>query len=487
MSEAGRFEVRHHDGPARLGRLSLPGWEDPIETPMLLPVINPNHGTLPAAAIEAEFDPQAFITNAYVLSQSDELRERALAEGVHGLLDVDVPVMTDSGSFQLAEYGDIEVSNEDIVTFQREIDSDIVTPIDIPTHPDASREQAAGDLEVTHERIEAARRLVGDDRLLTGPVQGGTSPQLRRQAGRAVHGSGVDIAPIGAVVPLLEAYRFTDIVDLVVAAKEGLGSGLPVHLFGAGHPMMFSLAVALGCDIFDSAAYALYAREGRYLTPSGTAALDDLATFPCACPVCSAHDPDALRAESAPARERLLARHNLYVSFAELRRIKQAIRDGALFEHLESRVRGHPTLVGAYRRLLDYDGYLERHDPAVKDTFMHVSTESARRPEVDRHHRRLRAMEPTGRLRLVTPAGSEGETGTDWPLRAPFGPIPPELEETYPLTAETPDRRSVQAYQQAAAGVRALAVGASVSITVSAPEWPSQAYAMLPQQIEIDS
>ncbi len=60
----------------------------------------------------------------------------------------------------------------------------------------------------------------------------------------------------------MEAYRFSDLVEVVMAAKKGLGPGAPVHLFGAGHPMVFALAAAMGCDLFDSAAYALFAREG---------------------------------------------------------------------------------------------------------------------------------------------------------------------------------------------------------------------------------
>ena len=47
----------------------------------------------------------------------------------------------------------------------------------------------------------------------------------------------------------MEAYRYRDLVDVVVAAKKGLGSGVPVHLFGAGHPMIFALAAAMGCDL----------------------------------------------------------------------------------------------------------------------------------------------------------------------------------------------------------------------------------------------
>jgi 7-cyano-7-deazaguanine tRNA-ribosyltransferase len=58
----------------------------------------------------------------------------------------------------------------------------------------------------------------------------------------------------------MEQYLFDILVDMIIAAKMNLPPERPLHLFGAGHPFMFALAVALGCDLFDSAAYAIYAR-----------------------------------------------------------------------------------------------------------------------------------------------------------------------------------------------------------------------------------
>jgi SAM-dependent methyltransferase len=36
--------------------------------------------------------------------------------------------------------------------------------------------------------------------------------------------------------------------DFIISSKKGLDPSKPVHLFGAGHPLVFPLAVALGCD-----------------------------------------------------------------------------------------------------------------------------------------------------------------------------------------------------------------------------------------------
>ena len=50
----------------------------------------------------------------------------------------------------------------------------------------------------------------------------------------------------------MQQYRFETLVDMIMAAKLHLPPDKPLHLFGAGHPMMFAFAVALGCDMFDS-------------------------------------------------------------------------------------------------------------------------------------------------------------------------------------------------------------------------------------------
>src|SRR5699024_12818002 len=132
-----------------------------------------------------------------------------------------------------------------------------------------------------------------------------------------------------------------------------------VHLVGARYAFLFARAVALGCDLFDSAAYALYARDDRYLTVRGTDRLATLDYLPCECPVCVEYTPDDLRALADDERETRLAEHNLYVSFGELRRIKQAIRRGNLLELVEARVRGHPAIIDGYRALLDHVDLLE--------------------------------------------------------------------------------------------------------------------------------
>jgi 7-cyano-7-deazaguanine tRNA-ribosyltransferase len=495
------FELRAVDAAGRIGELTVPRAGVTVETPALLPVINPNIVTVEPARLAAEFGAEMLITNSYIIRNTDRLRQRALEEGLHEVLGFDGAIMTDSGSFQLAEYGEIDVTTEEILAFQRDIGSDVGTPVDIPTPPDVSRERARSELADTERALSEAEAIDVGEMLLNAPIQGSTHLDLREQAARTADRTDLDVFPIGAVVPLMEAYRFDDVVEVVGAAKRGLGADAPVHLFGAGHPMLFALAVAAGCDLFDSAAYALYARDDRYLTVRGTRQLADLEYFPCSCPICVDHTPEAIRAAGDTERERLLAEHNLHVSFTEIRRIKQAIRAGNLLELVEARARSHPAVLDGYRALLADADRLERSDPASKGAFFYLSGESARRPEVRRHHDRLQRLELPGDVIDEPAADAEAPAvllteGNDpsgdafdavWRVLPPFGPFPRALSETYPLTAETPDRRDAEACVAAAEGVRTLvAANPGVSFTLAHDDWPAVALERLPDGMAVE-
>jgi 7-cyano-7-deazaguanine tRNA-ribosyltransferase len=483
------FEVRQWDALGRLGELTVPRAGVTVETPALMPVINPNIQTVSPARLESEFGAEILITNAYIIYGTEELRERAQSAGLHDVLDFSGAIVTDSGSFQLAEYGDIDVTTREILRFQYDIGSDVGTPVDVPTPPDAGREQAEADLRRTEAALADAEAVDTGDMLVNAPVQGSTHLDLREAAARHADGTDLDVFPVGAVVPLLNAYRYDDVVEVVAAAKRGLGADAPVHLFGAGHPMMFALAVALGCDLFDSAAYAIYARDDRYLTVRGTHHLEDLTAFPCSCPVCATRAPEDLRGTGDDERERLLAEHNLHVTFGEMRRIRQAIRAGNLLELVETRARAHPSMVDGYRTLLDYADQLERADPASKGTFFYCSAESARRPEVRRHHDRLTRLDLPDRT-LLTEGNAPSDAGFDaaWRVVPPFGPLPRALSETYPFTAETPDRLDDAAYEAAARGVaRLVAANPDADVTLAHDDWPASALDTVPESVTVES
>jgi len=426
------FEILDKDAGGRIGKLKTP--HGTVETPTVMPVVNPNIQLIPPNEMKS-FGAEILITNSYIIYRKEELRSVALEKGLHGLLGFDGPIMTDSGSFQLSVYGSVEVTNEEILGFQQKIGSDIIVPLDIPTPPDVHYRRAEEELAVTAERLEAARKFIQGEQLLAGPVQGSTYPELREKAASHLRDLNFDVYPLGAVVPLMESYRYAELVDVIAAAKKGLSPTSPVHLFGAGHPMMFALAVALGCDLFDSAAYALYAKDGRYITVNGTYHIEKLNYLPCPCPICSKYTADELK--KAKNKEELLARHNLYATFAEIRLIKQSIRDGKLLELVEQRCRAHPKLLDGMKKLYTHSAWLEQLDPATKSTFFYCGPESASRPEVLRFGKRLERFSLEGSA-IIRTTPVKGERSYDQLLifKAPFGAFPAEMEEVYPFNAE---------------------------------------------------
>src|SRR2546422_2621840 len=187
--------------------------------------------------------------------------------------------------------------------------------------------------------------MTRNDILWMGQVQGGIHLKEVERSAREMAKRDFAIYALGSPTELMETQRYDVLVDMIVAAKKALPKGKPFHLFGAGHPVLFPFLVALGCDLFDSAAYALYARAGRYLTSEGTQLLGDVVEFACPCPACVGISPSEVLKAAPKEREARLVQHNLWACFSELRRIREAIRRVRLWECLEARSRVHPALL----------------------------------------------------------------------------------------------------------------------------------------------
>jgi 7-cyano-7-deazaguanine tRNA-ribosyltransferase len=462
------FESLYSDMAGRCGKLTV--GKKTVKTPALLPVINPHLQLVTPKEIQA-MGVEALITNAYIFSQSRQFRARALDEGLHRLLGFDGVIMTDSGSFQLSVYGQVSITNTETLSFQRDIKSDIWVPLDIPTSPAADRATAEQELAITLQRLAEAKEVFGIEAPIAGPVQGGIFEDLRERAGRSVSDLGFSFCPIGAVVPLMESYRYRDLVRVVMAAKKTISPSACVHLFGAGHPSMFALATAMGCDLFDSAAYALYAKDGRYLTAHGSYRIEEMADLPCACSVCRSHTAEELR--SAPDRERLLALHNLYVTLAEIARVRQAIVDGTLWELVDERCRTHPQLLSGFRGLLTYAPILGEHDRVSKRRFFYRGSESCSRTEVLRYHQQLSRLRLGKNVLVIIDGGTRDGYDDTLFFKPPFGPYPAELRETFPIgPCELPDWDAVMV-RAGCRGIRALAEShpASRIVLSCSPAW----------------
>ncbi|MDI6805722.1 MAG: tRNA guanosine(15) transglycosylase TgtA, partial [Candidatus Bathyarchaeia archaeon] len=406
-----------------------------------------------------DFGCEALITNAYILKK--RFKNQPAKEGLHKFLDYDKVIMTDSGAYQILVYGDIEITPTEIVRYQESINTDIATILDWPTGWKVSRAYAE---QTVDETLKRARKLFKikkrDDLLWVGPVQGGKFFDLIAKSAAEMGKLPFQIYALGSPTEVMEAYHFDVLVDMIMTAKANLPIEKPLHLFGAGHPLIFALAVALGCDLFDSAAYAIYARENRYMTEYGTVRLGELEYFPCICPKCSKISPKEVVEMPQKERQVFLAEHNLYVCLAELKRIKQAIKDGRLWEHMELRAHGHPALLQALKRLGKYEDFIEKHNPSIKKSgLFFFNSIGLMRPEIVRHRKRIERYSPPEKSEILflfpqtrtKPFHkSKDFKGFEKLLRhilkeqlnkvhvcfyaAPFGVIPIELDEVYPLS-----------------------------------------------------
>jgi 7-cyano-7-deazaguanine tRNA-ribosyltransferase len=452
------FEIKQYrDLMGRIGQIKTKSGN--FQTPALLPVVDPKNLIIPPSVFKTEFKCEAIITNAFIIKKN--FYEQAKGEGLHKFLNFSGPIMTDSGAYQLLVYGEVDVSPEEIVKIQEEIDTDIAIILDIPSSLNAGFQEVENGVKQTIRNAESSlKQKTRDDILWIGPVQGGTYLDLVKLCATEVGKLNFDMHAIGSVTQLMETYQFEKLVDLVMAAKQNLPPQRPVHLFGAGHPMMFSLIVAMGIDTFDSAAYALYAKNNRYLTPTGTVRLEELKYNICLCPVCRENPPPELLNKPQAERETLLAEHNLYVSLMEIQTIRQAILEGRLWELLEIRARSHPSLLEALRRLGEYSEVLEIFTPTTKPhAIFYGGSETLKRPEVTRHLKKLETLpqpeetdtllillepktkpfhksrEHTEVLKIIKSFPENQQKRFQIMTKSTiFGLIPLELEEVYPLS-----------------------------------------------------
>jgi 7-cyano-7-deazaguanine tRNA-ribosyltransferase len=343
------FEIKQREGLARIATFNTKNGK--VMTPTLMPVLDPlRPEQLPINEI-VSIGAEIFITNAYLCYRNDQAHKVAVEHGIHKLINFNGPVMTDSGAFQLMGYGTVEVSNEEITKFQEDIGVDIGVFLDIPV-ANGTYVETKEALNTTITRAKEHINLRTNKEVLwAGPIQGGKYLDLLSTSAKIMGDLPFQIYAIGSVVPLLENYEYLTITKMILTAKKNLPLNRPVHLFGAGHPMIFALSVYLGIDLFDSAAYWLFAKAGRYMTSTGSFNLSDLEYFPCGCSYCSSTTPETVKKLNKSEQILFLARHNLSASFIELRIIRQAIKDGRLWNLVLQRSTAHPNLALAVQHL----------------------------------------------------------------------------------------------------------------------------------------
>ncbi|PNX46626.1 MAG: hypothetical protein BV457_07360 [Thermoplasmata archaeon M9B1D] len=442
-----KFEIKDRDAAGRICNFSTKHGK--VTSPNLMPVINPNKMIITPKDMKKLFGTEIVITNSYIIKKDEKLKEIAIKKGVHSLINYDGPIMTDSGTFQTYIYGDIDIDPIEIIEFQRDIGSDIGTILDVFGKPNQTKKEAEKGINETLKRAKKSAEIKCKMNLAC-TVQGSIYPNLREKCAREISKIDADFFPIGGIVPIMENQRYSDLVRIIISSKKGLDPSKPVHLFGAGHPLIFPLAVALGCDFFDSSAYVKYANDNRLIFPWGTEKLQDISELPCSCPVCSNYEADELKKLDENDRLIQIAKHNLYVSYTELKKIKNAISQGYLWELVERRANSNPYLFHALKllKLKENKIWLEQFDTSSKNkAFFYTGENSIHRPIIYRVHNRLLERYKPSKNLIVFPEGSKPysihyskeikeirkKSNFSIIVDSHLGPVPIELDEMYPF------------------------------------------------------
>ncbi len=434
------MEIFHREGLARIGRFGTD--HGTVQTPNIMPVINPNLTSVPIEKM-IKLGTQAIITNSYIIRRNDDLREKALSQGLHRMIGFDGTIMTDSGTFQSYVYGNVEYGNRDTVEFQLKIGSDISTILDIFSTPSDSKEKARDAVKETNKRLEEVGDLLNVNNI-SGPVQGSIYMDQRELSSKYMADSDATYIPIGGVVPLLEQYNYSTLVDIIMTSKLNSNFSKPVHLFGGGHPMFMAMAVLMGVDMFDSASYIKYARDDRFLYPDGTRHLSDLSELPYWSPLRDKYSMQELQKMKDDDRILLIAEHNLFAIFQELSEIRERIRENTLWQYVEGKSRAHPALYSAFRRLLTYSKKIEPYVELYrKSSVFHFGQDTNDNPYGERLKRisgLKNNMKPTPawvwkparmsrKFVEETYEQTQDNFSIDW-----FGlKVPIEFEESYPV------------------------------------------------------
>ncbi len=467
------FRVHSKDLLGRVG--SLRTKSGTFTTPHLFPVVDPNRRKFDQDFFN-RLDIHAIMTNSYLHRKWRQGLPHA--ENIHETLKFNETVATDSGAYQILEYGAVTVSPEQIVKYQEEIDTDIGVILDVPTGFRSDLERSSWTVTETIRRADEALKVrTRDDILWVGPIQGGIHLGEVARSAREMARRDFAIYALGSPTELMESQRFEILVDMILTAKKSIPASKPLHLFGAGHPALFPFFVALGCDLFDSAAYALYARTGRYFTSEGTVELENMEEFPCLCPACEGITPRQVSRSSPRDREAILSQHNLQACFSELRRVREALRSGRLWDLLEHRAHTHPALKRCLDRIATHSDKIEPFTPLVKSRgIFYFGAQSDKRPEIRRYSLRLDRLKPErGKALLLLPGRWRRPYREDPRYRStvsrfqddkrfrilfysiPFGPVPLELDETFPVAqTESMDPRDPGLYEAKAEKVARL-------------------------------
>ena len=176
------FEIKYSDLAGRIGIIHSNHGK--IETPAFVPVIHPVRQSIPAKKLrDMGFD--LVITNAYITMKRHG--DTARKKGIHKIINYDGCVMTDSGGYQVLEYGEVDVKPRDMANFEIDIMTDFAIPLDKPTGFGLTKKQAT---EYVDHTLSVCKKTLkqrkNNGQIWLGPIQGGEHFDLVTRSTRSL-------------------------------------------------------------------------------------------------------------------------------------------------------------------------------------------------------------------------------------------------------------------------------------------------------------
>ncbi len=278
------FEIQAISDGARAGILHTPHGD--IETPVFMPV--GTRATVKAMTNDMLEDAgaQIILANTYhlYLRPGHELIKEA--GGLHGFMNYNKPMLTDSGGFQVFSLGDLRkiteegarfkshldgsshfISPEKAIEIQEALGADIIMAFDECCPYPATFEYTQNSMELTHRWLErCVRAKTRDDQALFGIVQGGFYPELREKSAQFVNSLDLPGNAVGGLSVGEPVHMMYDMLGVVVPYLDALK---PRYLMGVGTADWLLEGVSMGMDMFDCVLQTRIARNGTALTKDG--------------------------------------------------------------------------------------------------------------------------------------------------------------------------------------------------------------------------
>ena len=269
---------------ARLGKLTTA--HGVVDTPVYMPV-----GT--QASVKAmdpreliECGTQIILGNTYHLNIRPGLEVITAAGGLHKFMNWQLPILTDSGGFQVFSLAKIRKVKEHGVEFrshldgsllfigpkesmhiQRTLGSDIAMVFDeCPPHDAPAKDQRNAVERTIRWARECREQPRAAGQKVFGIVQGGNNPVLREECAKAIVPMDFDGYAIGGVSVGEPEPEMMQAIEMTV---PHLPTNKARYAMGLGTPAQMLELVARGVDMFDCVLPTRVARNGTAYTKRG--------------------------------------------------------------------------------------------------------------------------------------------------------------------------------------------------------------------------